>query len=298
MHSDLERLLRSLQHTNVIYIPNRGNAGDSFIAHATYQLFARIGLTYKVGSPSGHYPGATIILGGGGNLVDPYPNLGNFLRLNLGQWEQLIILPHTIRAFPDVLNNLGSNCFIFCREQPSFAFVKQNAPNAHAFLSHDLAFSCDLSETRRLMNTRWEHDIFDTALLIRNGKRRVRQVAYRAKSFGRATTLNAFRTDIERTAFKIPWLNIDISQAFAADDMSLVSSLYATYYMMTFISRFNIVRTNRLHVGIMSAILGKELHFYDNSYGKNHDVFFHSMRGRFANVRWHADSAATDAAEA
>ena len=38
----------------------------------------------------------------------------------------------------------------------------------------------------------------------------------------------------------------------------------------------------------MSALLGKTLHLYDNAYGKNHDVFSHSVAGRFSNVHWHA----------
>jgi hypothetical protein len=49
-----------------------------------------------------------------------------------------------------------------------------------------------------------------------------------------------------------------------------------------------------LHIGIMSAMLGKQVLFSDNSYGKNADVFVHSMCGRFSNVQWCADASLAD----
>jgi exopolysaccharide biosynthesis predicted pyruvyltransferase EpsI len=291
MLADVEALLRSMKDQKVVYVPNPGNAGDSFIAHAAYQLFTRVDLSYEIGDPSGYYPGSVIILGGGGNLVRPYPNFGAFLRRNLGKWKQLIILPHTIRAFAEVLHDFDSRCFVFCRERPSFSFVRQHAPKAEVILSHDLAFSCDLDATRWQIRNQSIQDWFGARLLARNAKRYTRTAIYKGRSLGKVAALDAFRMDIERTGVPIPSLNLDLSEAFAADDMSPASSLHATYWLMKFIDQFAEVRTNRLHVGIMSALLGKALNFYDNAYGKNHDVFFHSVAGRFSNVRWHADCA-------
>ena len=55
---------------------------------------------------------------------------------------------------------------------------------------------------------------------------------------------------------------------------------------MRFISKFKTVRTNRLHIGIMSAMLGRQVDLFDNSYGKIRDVFDYSLREQFPNVRW------------
>ena len=115
MLSDLENLLRSIRNGDAVYVPNFGNAGDSFIAHATYQLFRRVGLKVQIGNLAGIYPHRIVICAGGGNLVRPYPNMVGFLRRNMGQWQQLVILPHTIRAYEDTLQQFGSNCFVFCR---------------------------------------------------------------------------------------------------------------------------------------------------------------------------------------
>jgi exopolysaccharide biosynthesis predicted pyruvyltransferase EpsI len=114
-------------------------------------------------------------------------------------------------------------------------------------------------------------------------------VNYGLLNRGRKQVLQALRTDVEETAIDVPPLNIDLSHAFAADDMSPASSLYATYWMMRFIDRFKTVRTNRLHIAIMSAMLDKQVCLLDNSYGKVRDVFNHSLRDQFPNVQWQGD---------
>lgn len=45
------------------------------------------------------------------------------------------------------------------------------------------------------------------------------------------------------------------------------------------IDRARIVETNRLHVGIGAALMGKEVILHDNSYGKLGAVFEASLRG-------------------
>jgi exopolysaccharide biosynthesis predicted pyruvyltransferase EpsI len=289
MHSDLENVLRSIRNSNAVYVPNGGNAGDSFIAHATYQLFARLDVGVQFGSLSEAYPGRVVIVGGGGNLVHPYPNIANFLKRNLGQWQQLVILPHTIRAYEETLGQFGPNCTVFCREKPSFDFVTSVSAQASVHLSHDLALSCDFAETKRAMANRRSRDLFEPTLLIRNAKRLVRSLGHSLMNRGRAQVLNAFRTDVEGTAGDVPRSNIDLSEAFAADDMSPASSLHATYWTMSFVDRFEVVRTNRLHIGIMAAMLGKHVELFDNSYGKVRDVFNHSLHDRFPNVRWQGE---------
>ena len=110
---------------------------------------------------------------------------------------------------------------------------------------------------------RWLPHISHRVLLVRDLKRLFRTVHHRMNIVGRMNELNAFRTDIEKTVIDIPRGNFDISAGFAADDMLPTSSLRTTYWMMAFINQFPTVRTNRLHIGIMSAMLGKHVHLYE-----------------------------------
>ena len=246
----------------------------------------KLELDYEIGSQNEIYPDRVVILGGGGNLVRPYPNVISFLRRNLGKWKQLVILPHTIRDYEEIIGQLDSNCTLFCREPPSLEFVKRVAPKVNAFLAPDVTLECNFDLTKQEMRAQGLIAMRNKSLLLRNSKRLARALCHKVANFADSHTLNAYRADIEKTVIKLPKNNFDLSQAFAADDMFPLSSLHATYFMMKFIERFGAVSTNRLHVGIMSAMLGKDVDFYDNAYGKNRDVFFYCLRDRFQNIRW------------
>ena len=59
------------------------------------------------------------------------------------------------------------------------------------------------------------------------------------------------------------------------------------YRLVRFLRRFSAVHTNRLHVGIVSTLLGQTVHLYENSFGKIGAVYKASMEGRYPNVLWH-----------
>jgi exopolysaccharide biosynthesis predicted pyruvyltransferase EpsI len=56
--------------------------------------------------------------------------------------------------------------------------------------------------------------------------------------------------------------------------------------ILSVINKYNIVNTNRLHVCIGAALLGKQVNFYPNSYYKNESIFLMSLKDKFPNVRW------------
>jgi exopolysaccharide biosynthesis predicted pyruvyltransferase EpsI len=281
--SDLAHALGELRGTRFVFVPNPGNAGDSFIAHATYQFLDRLGLDYAVGEETETYPEQTIVYGSGGNLVTPYVNLNNFLIRNAPVCTQLIILPHTIRAYERTLRSLGENCSIYCRDAVSHDFVARTARKARVALSHDMAFAADFGETARQMNAMPWPFLSNRRFARRNIKRIAITGAYKVRA---PRVLDAFRLDCEMTDRPIPTPNIDVSAVFATGDMSRLDALETTYRMMRFVDGFRTVNTNRLHVAIMGAMLGKTVNFYDNSYGKNSAVFQHSFEGRFENVHW------------
>lgn len=282
-HTELSDHLRTIRHCEPVYIPNSGNAGDSFIACSTYQLLSDLEIEFELGCLTEEYPGRTLIIGGGGNLVEPYPNVVQFIRKNMNKWKQLIVLPHSIRSYSGVLRELEQNTIIHCRERASYEYVRSVGGKANVFLSHDMALSCDLLRVRdEYRQVAWVNRV-RSRVALRDTKRLVRSLWYRI-SHGYSETLNIIRSDVEKTGIKLPDGNFDISSKFSADDMTSVSSLHATYGMMSFIDQFDVIKTNRLHAGIMAALLGKNVTLYDNSYGKIRDVFNHSIKGRYSNV--------------
>jgi exopolysaccharide biosynthesis predicted pyruvyltransferase EpsI len=285
MFGELNDLLASRRDVRPIYVPNPGNAGDSFIAHATYQLFDRTLSGYDIGSPDGHYPGRTVIFGGGGNFVAMYPDAARFIATNHRDCQTLILLPHTISGHEDVLSELGGNCHIFCRERVSYDHVRSQARRANVYLSHDLALQADLASTRTAARRLHKTAPYIFGLL----KRRVRLAMVAAghrRRTGGGKVLNAFRVDRERAGAIVPSGNFDVSDVYSTRDLSPPAALDTTDMMITLLDRYEQVRTNRLHQCILSALMGKSVAFFPNSYWKNRAVFEHSLEPRFSRVRW------------
>jgi hypothetical protein len=105
---------------------------------------------------------------------------------------------------------------------------------------------------------------------------------------GRPPTLDCFRRDWESTDVRIPWGNVDLSAATPYDrTMGRRSSAEATAFeLFRYLDRFEVINTNRLHIGIAGALLEKRVRFSPNAYWKNEAVYRHSLQEAFPNVEW------------
>ncbi len=90
-----------------------------------------------------------------------------------------------------------------------------------------------------------------------------------------------FRTDREASPHRgpLPDGNRDISRS--GHERSDVAPLLEE------IDRFEVIRTDQLHVAIAGCLLGKMVHLYPNSYFKNRAVYQSSLQGRYDRVVFH-----------
>jgi hypothetical protein len=104
---------------------------------------------------------------------------------------------------------------------------------------------------------------------------------------------NLFRIDIEKTGHNIPTDNVDISQTIPQKFPKKSDESIKDYYhrignaFIEQVSHYEVVNTNRLHVAIVAAKLGKQVNFSPNSYWKNAAVYDFSMKDKYANVTFH-----------
>ena len=98
--------------------------------------------------------------------------------------------------------------------------------------------------------------------------------------------LNAFREDVEKTDIELPSDNLDISALFELSSCEPDLAKLSTSRFLSFIEQFDEVNTNRLHVGIAAAELGKKVNLYGNNYFKIRAIYDFSIKGRFNNVTW------------
>lgn len=278
-YSRLARCLKRFGDEEVIYIPNKGNAGDALIALGTFLFFDAIGLRYRVGERGESYPGRVVVFAGGGALVDVYPNSDAVLRRNHAVCKALIVLPHSVRAYPGLLAELDERCTIFSREQPTNAYLRAHCTRAVVDHCHDLAFFASEAD---IIAEPW-----DAALLLEPTRRLSwlkMFLKFAAVSRFRTSTLNIFREDSEKTDVPLPAYNFDLSRYFTVGDMSRRCSAQAVKMARLTMRQFATVRSNRLHMAVLGGILGKDVAMYDNSYGKNSSIFVESIGDYFPNV--------------
>jgi hypothetical protein len=300
MFTTIQEYLGQFAGKEVWFLPNPGNGGDSVIATATYQLLEKAGIRYRVPNLRSFDPGGRFILyGGGGNLVDKGTHSYRVLRRVHRTAKHLTILPHTIKGVDDLLGEFGSNVTVIARERVTHDYVSNLPRRYETLLMDDMAFSLDVAA---LLNG---GPSFDRAAMLsdfvlsrtlrRSGhttfssvKRYLNPGPVAASLAARPPggVLNCFRLDGEATDIERPPDNIDLSQVFAFGVAPLPVALHGARSMLGTLAKFDEIRTNRLHVAVSAALLGKPTQFFPNNYYKCRAVWEYSMQDRFPNVTW------------
>lgn len=93
-----------------------------------------------------------------------------------------------------------------------------------------------------------------------------------------------FRTDVESSnKIKIPENNNDLSlKGWHLSDIQP---------FLDEIAKYEIIHTDRLHIGIVSSLLGREVHLYPGSYFKTRAIYNSSIKDYFDNVYFHEEAA-------
>ncbi|WP_372871046.1 polysaccharide pyruvyl transferase family protein [Shewanella sp.] len=268
-----------------VFIPNPGNAGDSLINAATFQVFDVAGLNYEVhssrklrkairaGKSLDALKGRIVVLGGGGAFTSNYTYSSTLIQAIHREVKQLVLLPCTVEGHETLLQSLGSNVTIFCRENMSLAHVQKQCNGPEILLHHDMAFSLNVALLLAQP---------DSGLGLRKRLRlyfRKRAMDALRQKCGTAE-LNAFRLDVEACGREIPPNNKDLSKLFSMGTQTREENFTAAKNLLLQVNMFDHIKTNRLHVGIASYLLGKRVEFHANSYFKNRAVYELSIEGR------------------
>ncbi|NNF03164.1 MAG: hypothetical protein HKN17_01755 [Rhodothermales bacterium] len=303
---DPSQLLADLETDHVYFCPNPGNAGDSAIAVGAYHVFRSAGVEWTDVAWNEEFDssGKTVIYGGGGNLAAAYPQARTFIEQHHERADRFVLLPHTIQGNGKLLSALGSNVVLFCREMRSFEHADSVATGARVHLWHDLALQIDVDDllerapaTSRLLTRMTLRSLGALGGRLSGGDSRIHGVSVRsavieaARAAGRlgssdSRRLFALRRDREAFGGPPPRANVDVSAVFAYGVSPADTALDATTNLLAYLNRFDRITTNRLHVCILGAMLGKQIDFHANSYFKNEAVYRFSLGQQFPNVRW------------
>lgn len=175
---DLNKYLSKYKHTNVDFFRFPGNYGDSLIWHGTKKLLSALNILERFVDINSPKYNDVLFIDGGGNLVDYYSDIRDFLVKKPALYSEIVILPHTIFGEKQikVLNNLSSKLTVFCREKTSAKLLEDGLTHGKVYLWHDCAF-------------------YNEFIKMPEG----------------SGILNVFRSDTESILDKKPELNIDLS---------------------------------------------------------------------------------------
>jgi exopolysaccharide biosynthesis predicted pyruvyltransferase EpsI len=106
------------------------------------------------------------------------------------------------------------------------------------------------------------------------------------KRFPKQKLALMFRDDIERGEFNLPFGNRDISSE--GTHRSSPDDFFDR------IGEYEIIVTNRLHVGIAGALLGREVHLFKSRSKKIASVYEASLKPHYERVYYHADASGAE----
>jgi len=293
-YAELRQALRELadrREGRLVYVPNRGNAGDALIASAAWQFFDELPEPPLCLPIEALRPGDRAIFSGGGVFIPEYPEGARWLRVfaQVGL-SRLLILPQTFRGIESALAELGPETVLFCREWTSYDFVSQAASQCEVRFAPDLALGLDLADLRERLaaNDRGRATRDKVALLYSSPARRYRRWRRKLAKVkpDAAGRLQVFRTDAERTPAGGDQAHYtDLSNFYGSDFRERLECDRITRDLLELLDTAQLVETNRLHVGIGAALLGKQVVLHDNSYGKIRAIYEASLKD-WSNVRF------------
>jgi hypothetical protein len=241
-------LLTRYRGTHVHVLPNPGNGGDGLILRGLRRLCAEFDLSVtELNYP---YPasGRLLLAPGNGNLCVPYHSCVERVSAYADRFDTLAILPCSVELASDAVRG-------FLTALPS---------HAHVFCREAYSFALVRELVGPGRNVWLDHDLAIEADLS----------AWRHAGRG---TLYAFRVDPESTGEPPPPGNVDVSA---------LTGEWMTELLLDVISTFASVHTDRAHVAIAAARLGRETHIYPNRYHKVRGIYEQSL-ARYDNAHFH-----------
>ncbi|MEO8154197.1 MAG: polysaccharide pyruvyl transferase family protein [Rhizobacter sp.] len=267
---DALHLMKASGRGRLKYVPNQGNAGDALIAAGSWQFFDDIALQPEFGSTRSIASGDAVIYGGGGNFVPEYTSCAEFLERCLAvNVASALVMPQTIRGHEALLARLDDRFTLVCRDTASMRRVQATGTRARLVFAPDMALYVDVA---RLFARCETYSGFPLWLRFVQADRLVPywqwRLALRRRVPPRDGRVSVLRVDLEATAAQPGNRRWDVSYLYGSKFPFREESDMVARDFLQFFSRVSSVRTNRLHAGVAGALMGCEVIYIENSYGK------------------------------
>ncbi len=253
------------QH-RALYFPGGGNLGDGLIGLGAQDLFEHFGLKLdtRTGWDTDVLRGIRylVVNGSGGFAEGLWKDFVRVLEPFFEAGGEAVLLPSTVSGYRDFFTRYGRQITVFAREQVSYEHLRSiEALEGRVHLCHDLAFAVDFERTG------WPEGLAGTE---------ARLSLLRADEESRGHAKPRDNIDLALIWNSIQWTN----RSVCMPPLSAAAQL---------IYRFDDIESDRLHMSVLAALMGKRVTMRPNAYFKNKAVYEHSLH-RFAHVIFANDS--------
>jgi len=274
----LRNAVRSMAARNpgrLAYVANEGNAGDALIAAGSWQFFDDLKIKPPYKPVRDIKTGDAPIYSGGGNLVNEYMSCAWFLERCLAvNVAEALVMPHTIRGHEDLLSRLDERFTLVCRDTASLFRVQATGTRAKLLFAPDMALYINVP---RLFEHCRSYRGANFWLRMMHKDRLVPYLRWRRKLSRRLPQatghVSILRVDVEATASAPGDPRWDVSNMYASKFRFREESDLVARDFLAFFEQVSSVRTNRLHAGVAGALMGCDVTYLDNSYGKISAVY-------------------------
>jgi len=287
----LEEILRSLEE--FMFIPNKGNLGDALIAAAEFQYFEAGKFDYKIWQRTKMQTKPfNLVYGGGGiwhaNYKKSFNEILDIFRSPL--LKKCVILPSSFYDCSDVIEIFDERFTIFCREKQSYDYCILRNNRAKFIVADDMAVNMDFGI--------FKNKLYDTVILneFLDGKQEFSYKNYSTilkKINKNLSSVKDFsigyflRKDAESTGNNNA--GFDLSGLGGSYCLDSGFCFITSRLFLSVIDKFDTIVTDRLHIGIAAAKLGKKVYLLDNLYKKISSVYEYSLKNRFERAEMISD---------
>lgn len=227
-----------------------------------------------------------ILLSGGGNWGDLYPNHNAFRKKIIEKYSnnRIIILPQSIHynsreAFWDDIDffKKHSNVIICVRDQNSYDLLNNNLENNTILLIPDMAFFASIKKKNSkiqhkqiLYIKRNDQELLNNESVIIPTEAEISDWPSFSKCFLKKTIIDII-FGISRRVISV--FNSNLSKYIKDFKYNYFTRNFYVNIGTEFIDKYDVVYTTRLHGMILSILLEKQVYLIDNSYGKNSNFY-------------------------
>lgn len=288
---NINQCLKDLDH--FYFLPNKGNLGDILIAASEFQYFDANDLNYNVYdvlSEEIFDKPFNLVYGGGGIWYHlykkDYEQIVEIFKSNL--LKKCVILPSSFYDCEDVINTLDERFTVFCREKQSYNYCISLNNKAKFILANDMVIDSDFEIYNQKFYNKSQIEKFINNL----NYQKLKQYIYLYKKYKKAKS-TAYEQIQQMSNFKVGYLlrsdrekNVQLNSNLKTLDVSSLIGGFAcdksfnylcSKLFLEIIDKFDIVITDRLHVGICATKLGKQVLLFDNTYKKITEVYKFSL---------------------